>query len=75
MRNIRSAHKFSAFHVDGLYRDVYVSVASEETAFLLGTCYYRAGQVNEAHHLLHNVTLSLPQARFLLAKCATELKS
>lgn len=50
------------------------SVTSEETAFLLGTCYFRAGRVNEAHYLLHNLALTLPQARFLLAKCSFELK-
>lgn len=54
---------------------LHAEVSSEETAFLLGTCYYRAGRVNEAHHLLHNMSLSLPQARFLLAKCSIELKS
>lgn len=51
-----------------------LSVGSEETAFLLGTSYYRARRVNEAHHLLKNVSPSLPQARFLLAKCSIELK-
>lgn len=61
-------------HDDGLNINI-VSVASEETAFLLGTCYYRAGRVNEAHHLLQNISLTLPQARFLLAKCSVELKS
>ncbi|CAH4006891.1 cell division cycle protein 27 homolog isoform X1 [Pieris brassicae] len=47
---------------------------SEETAFLLGTCYYRAGRINETHNLLQNISLSLPQARFLLAKCSVDLK-
>ncbi|XP_053606232.1 cell division cycle protein 27 homolog [Plodia interpunctella] len=53
---------------------LHAEVTSEETAFLLGTCYYRTGRVNEAHHLLQNYPLSLPQARFLLAKCSIELK-
>ncbi|KAL4712028.1 hypothetical protein ACJJTC_003695 [Scirpophaga incertulas] len=53
---------------------LHAEVASEETAFLLGTCYYRAGRVNEAHHLLQNTSLSLPQSRFLLAKCSLDLK-
>lgn len=57
------------------YCETKFSVASEETAFLLGTCYYRAGRVNETHHLLQNVSLTLPQARFLLAKCSVDLKS
>ncbi|XP_028175323.1 cell division cycle protein 27 homolog [Ostrinia furnacalis] len=54
---------------------LHAEVASEETSFLLGTCYYRAGRVNEAHHLLQNTSLSLPQSRFLLAKCSIDLKS
>lgn len=54
---------------------LHAEVCSEETAFLLGTCYYRAGRVNEAHHLLQNMSLSLPQARFLLAKCSVDLNS
>ncbi|XP_046968398.1 cell division cycle protein 27 homolog [Vanessa cardui] len=54
---------------------LHAEVASEETAFLLGTCYYRAGRVNETQHLLQNTSLTLPQARFLLAKCSVELKS
>ncbi|KAI5637114.1 anaphase-promoting complex, cyclosome, subunit 3 domain-containing protein [Phthorimaea operculella] len=53
---------------------LHAEVGSEETAFLLGTCYYRARRVNEAHHLLKNVSPSLPQARFLLAKCSVDLK-
>ncbi|CAG4947129.1 unnamed protein product [Parnassius apollo] len=54
---------------------LHAEVASEETAFLLGTCYYRAGRVNEAHHLLQSLSLTLPQSRFLLAKCLVEIKS
>ncbi|XP_028036484.1 cell division cycle protein 27 homolog [Bombyx mandarina] len=54
---------------------LYAEVGSEEAAFLLGTCYYRSGRINEAHHLLQNKTLALPQARFLLAKCSADLKS
>ncbi|GBP50660.1 Cell division cycle protein 27 homolog [Eumeta japonica] len=54
--------------------DQHVAVASEETAFLLGTCYYRAGRVREAHYLLLNCTPTLPQTRFLLAKCSIDLK-
>lgn len=49
-------------------------VCSEETAFLLGTCYYRAGRVHETHYLLQNIVLTLPQSRFLFAKCALDLK-
>ncbi|KAJ8716013.1 hypothetical protein PYW08_013298 [Mythimna loreyi] len=54
---------------------LHAEVASEETAFLLGTCYYRAGKINEAQYLLQNMSLTLPQAKFLLAKCFLELKS
>ncbi|XP_041986615.1 cell division cycle protein 27 homolog [Aricia agestis] len=54
---------------------LHAEVSSEETAFLLGTCYYRAGRINETFYLLHNITLTLPQARYLLAKCSVDLKS
>ncbi|VVD03225.1 unnamed protein product [Leptidea sinapis] len=53
---------------------LHAEVNSEETAFLLGTSYYRAGRVNETHHLLKNLSLTLPQSRFLLAKCSVDLK-
>lgn len=51
-----------------------IPVGSEETSFLLGTCFYRAGRVNEAYHMLKTTSASLPQARFLLAKCSLDLK-
>ncbi|XP_063535657.1 cell division cycle protein 27 homolog [Cydia strobilella] len=54
---------------------LHAEVGSEETAFLLGTCYYRCARLNEAHHLLQNIPLTIPQARFLLAKCSIELKN
>lgn len=54
---------------------LHAEVPAEEAAFLLGTCYYRAGRVNEAHYLLQNISFTLPQAKFLFAKCALTLKN
>ncbi|XP_051171855.1 cell division cycle protein 27 homolog [Leptopilina boulardi] len=49
-------------------------VDTEETLFLLATCYYRAGKVRQAHALLSKKTPTSPQCRFLLAKCCYELE-
>lgn len=52
----------------------FFSVETEESLFLLATCYYRSGQVHQAHWLLSNKGVKSPEGRFLLAKCALELK-
>lgn len=49
-------------------------VESEESLFLLATCYYRAGQKHQAHWLLSSKGVRSTQCRFLLAKCAFDLK-
>ncbi|XP_059614178.1 cell division cycle protein 27 homolog [Phlebotomus argentipes] len=48
-------------------------VETEESIFLLATCYYRSGQVHQAFWLLQSKGARTPQARFLLSKCALEL--
>ncbi|XP_055690595.1 cell division cycle protein 27 homolog [Lutzomyia longipalpis] len=48
-------------------------VETEESIFLLATCYYRSGQVHQAFWLLQSKGARTPQSRFLLAKCAIEL--
>ncbi|XP_055630737.1 cell division cycle protein 27 homolog [Toxorhynchites rutilus septentrionalis] len=49
-------------------------VESEESLFLLATCYYRAGQKHQAHWLLSRKSVRSTQCRFLLSKCAFDLK-
>uniref|UniRef100_U5EPH1 Cell division cycle protein 27 homolog n=1 Tax=Corethrella appendiculata TaxID=1370023 RepID=U5EPH1_9DIPT len=49
-------------------------VETEESLFLLATCYYRSGQIHQAHWLLSTKSVKSTQCRFLLAKCAYELK-
>ncbi|XP_055601885.1 cell division cycle protein 27 homolog isoform X2 [Uranotaenia lowii] len=49
-------------------------VESEESLFLLATCYYRSGQKHQAHWLLSNKSVRSTQCRFLLSKCAFDLK-
>ncbi|KAK2588331.1 hypothetical protein KPH14_004348 [Odynerus spinipes] len=49
-------------------------VDTEETLFLLATCYYRSGRVRQAHALLCKKAPSSPQCRFLLAKCCYDLE-
>lgn len=53
---------------------VKIPVETDESLFLLATCYYRSGKVNEAHWLLSTKGASTHKSKFLLAKCAYELK-
>jgi len=47
---------------------------TDEAAFLVATCYFRQGRVERAHHLLSTRGAHTPNTRFLLAKCAAELR-
>lgn len=47
---------------------------SDEAVFLTATCYYRQGKLEQAHHLLSREGTNTPSAKFLMAKCCTELK-
>lgn len=49
-------------------------VETDETIFILATCYYRASNLHQAYWLLHTKTPRSPQCRYLLAKCAFRLK-
>ncbi|XP_053673182.1 cell division cycle protein 27 homolog [Anopheles nili] len=53
---------------------LYAEVESEEITFLLATCYYRSGQKHLAHWLLSKKSVRSTQCRFLLSKCAFDLK-
>uniref|UniRef100_I3JRR5 Cell division cycle protein 27 homolog n=1 Tax=Oreochromis niloticus TaxID=8128 RepID=I3JRR5_ORENI len=52
---------------------LYAEVRSEESLYLLATCYYRSGKPYKAYRLLKAHSCSTPQVRFLLAKCCVEL--
>ena len=47
---------------------------SEEALFLVATCYYRQGKVDQAHHVLSTEGATTHSTKFLLAKCASDLK-
>ncbi|XP_030385531.1 cell division cycle protein 27 homolog [Scaptodrosophila lebanonensis] len=49
-------------------------VENDETIFLLATSYYRSNLVHQAYWLLKEKPRRSPQCRYLLAKCAYELK-
>ncbi|KAL1128844.1 hypothetical protein AAG570_013378, partial [Ranatra chinensis] len=47
-------------------------VESDETIWLLATCYYRSGKPAQAYSILKNA--NSPQCKFLLAKCCLDLQ-
>lgn len=49
-------------------------VETDETVFILATCYYRANMIHQAYWLLQTKSPRSPQCRYLLAKCAYQLK-
>ncbi|CRK97337.1 CLUMA_CG010730, isoform A [Clunio marinus] len=49
-------------------------IETDESLFLLATCYYRSGRTNEAYWLLSTKGAQTQKSKFLLAKCAYELK-
>lgn len=51
-----------------------VAVETDESIFLLATCYYRSNQIHQAYWLLNTKEIKSPKCRFLLAKCAYDLK-
>ncbi|XP_040564895.1 cell division cycle protein 27 homolog isoform X1 [Lepeophtheirus salmonis] len=48
-------------------------VDTDESAFLLATCYYRSGKLNQAYDVLQGKGLRSQQNRFLMARCCTDL--
>lgn len=49
-------------------------VESDETLFLLATCYYRSGKTWQAYSVLRKKGTNSPQCRYLMAKCCLELQ-
>ncbi|XP_053207235.1 cell division cycle protein 27 homolog isoform X2 [Panonychus citri] len=49
-------------------------VASEESLYLLATCYYRAGKQVAAYSILSNKSFKSSECRLLLARCCCDLK-
>ncbi|KAJ8404303.1 hypothetical protein AAFF_G00340760 [Aldrovandia affinis] len=52
---------------------LYAEVHSEDTLFLLATCYYRSGKAYKAYRLLKGHSCTTPQCKYLLAKCCVDL--
>ena len=52
----------------------HAEVGSDESAFLLATCYFRNGQIIHAMHTLEKVKPPTPKCRLLLARCYLEQK-
>lgn len=50
------------------------SVDSDETLFLLATCYYRAGKKMQAYSALRSRKLNSSKCKFLMAKCCVDLE-
>ena len=53
---------------------LHAEVGSDESAFLLATCYFRNGQIIHAMHTLEKVKPPTPKCRLLLARCYLEQK-
>ncbi|XP_067120824.1 cell division cycle protein 27 homolog isoform X1 [Centruroides vittatus] len=49
-------------------------VSSDDSLFLLATCYYRAGKPASAYSILHRKGCRTSQCSFLLARCCMDLK-
>lgn len=47
---------------------------SDETLFLLATCYYRAGKKMQAYAVLRSRKLNSSKCKFLMAKCCVDLE-
>lgn len=56
------------------YYNIIITVDTEESLFLLATCYYRSGRIRQAYALLSQKAPNSAQCRFLLAKCCYDLE-
>ena len=52
---------------------IYVLVGSDDTLYLLATCFYQAGYCKRAYSLLQSKGCPTPLCRFLFAKCCMDL--
>ncbi|XP_071943025.1 cell division cycle protein 27 homolog [Antedon mediterranea] len=53
---------------------LHAEVGTEETLFLLATCYFRSGKPNRAYTLLTDKGCRTPHCKYLLARCCLQLK-
>jgi len=53
---------------------LFAETGSEECLSLVATCYYRAGNLNQAYHTLKTHGLRTSSTKYLFAKCAVELE-
>jgi len=52
---------------------LFAEVDTDDSLFLVATCYYRAGKVDRAHHTLQKGGARTSNTKFLLARCAADL--
>ena len=52
---------------------LFVLVGSDESLFLLSTCYYRSGKPVKAYMLLQNKGCPNAQCKYLMAQCCMEI--
>ena len=52
---------------------IFVLVGSDDTLYLLATCFYQAGYCKRAYSLLQSKGCPTPLCRFLFAKCCMDL--
>ncbi|XP_035208488.1 cell division cycle protein 27 homolog [Stegodyphus dumicola] len=53
---------------------LFAEVDSDDTLYLLATCYYRAGRIGAAYSVLKRKGCRSSQCRFLYARCCVDLK-
>lgn len=52
---------------------LFAEVDTDDSLFLVATCYYRSGKIDRAHHTLQKGGARTPNTKFLLARCASDL--
>ncbi|XP_023328144.1 cell division cycle protein 27 homolog isoform X5 [Eurytemora carolleeae] len=53
---------------------LFAETGSDECLYLVATCYYRAGKVDQAFHILQAQGLRTSSTKYLFAKCAVDLE-
>lgn len=51
----------------------YILVDSDESIYLLATCYYRSGKPSQAYSILTGKKIVSEKCKFLLARCCVDL--
>lgn len=56
-----------------MYSNNYIIVDSDESIYLLATCYYRSGKPSQAYTILSGKKIVSEKCKFLLARCCVDL--